>query len=92
MKEFAMITSRELLDTSIAQLWTLARFLGEQLGDGREGTEPATAETVACHEILRSLSVLTLRLQAAGHGGGGDISLPLAARPSTRRIRVFPRG
>jgi hypothetical protein len=64
INEFAMITPRELLDTSIAQLWTLTRFLGEQLGEGREGAEPATAETRACHEILRSLSVLILRLQA----------------------------
>ena len=73
-----MITPRELLDTSIAQLRTLARFLGEQLGEGREGAEPATAETRACHEILRSLRVLILRLQAAGHESGGDIDPPLA--------------
>jgi hypothetical protein len=34
IKEFAMITPRELLDPSIAQLWTLTRLLGEQLGEG----------------------------------------------------------
>jgi len=56
IKEFAMTTPRELPDISIAQLWTLTHFLGEQLGEGREGAEPATAETRACHEILRSLS------------------------------------
>ena len=82
-----MITSRELLDTSIAQLWTLARFLSEQLGEGREGAEPATAETCACHEVLRSLSVLTLRLKAAGHGSDGDIDLPLAARHLLRGLQ-----
>jgi hypothetical protein len=78
MKEFAMITPRELLDTSIAQLWTLARFLGEQLGEGREGAEPATAEIRACREILRSLSVLIPRLEAAGYGSGREIDLALA--------------
>jgi len=40
-----MTTPRELLDTSIAQLWTLTRFFGEQLSEGREGAEPARAET-----------------------------------------------
>jgi hypothetical protein len=70
-----MITSRELLDTSIAQLWTLTRFLGEQLGEGREGAEPATAETRACHEILRSLGVLILRIQAGGKVDSGGISV-----------------
>jgi hypothetical protein len=85
-----MITPRELLDTSIAQLWTLARFLGEQLGEGREGAEPATAEARACHELLRSLRVLILRLEAADHGRGGNIDPPLAARHSLRGTANLP--
>jgi hypothetical protein len=71
-----MITSRELLDTSIAQLRTLARFLAEQLGEGREGPDPTAAETRACLEVLRSLSALIVRLQAVGHRSDGDIDLP----------------
>jgi hypothetical protein len=79
-----MITPRELLGTSIAQLWTLARFLGEQLDEGVEGAEPTTAEARACHEVLRSLRVLILRLEAADHGIGGDSDPPLAATHSLR--------
>jgi len=90
MKEFTMmITPRELLDTSIAQLRTLAGFLGEQLGDGRDGAESATAETRACHEILRSLRVLILRLQAArpDTAGGCGALPPIWTHPSVRRER-----
>jgi len=90
LKEFAMITPRELLDTSIGQLWTLARFLGEQLGEGMEGAEPTTAEARACHEILRSLRVLIVRLEAADHGIGGDIDPPLAARHFLRGTANLP--
>jgi hypothetical protein len=57
-----MITSGELLDTSIAQLQTLAAFLDEQLGDRSERAEPAVSETRACKEILLSLSVLILKV------------------------------
>lgn len=71
-----MITPRELLDTSIAQLRTLVRFLDEQIGEGRGGAEPATAEARACDEILQSLSVLILKLQAAGRESAGNIDLP----------------
>ena len=38
-----MITPGELLDTSIAQLQTLAAFLGDQLGDKRDRPESATS-------------------------------------------------
>jgi hypothetical protein len=51
-----MITRRELLDTSIAQLQTLAAFLGEQLSESADGS--AVLETRACKEILRALSAL----------------------------------
>jgi hypothetical protein len=85
-----MITPRELLDTSIAQLWTLARFLGEQLGEGREGAEPTTAEARACHEILQSLRLLIVRLEAADHGIGGGIDPPLVARHFLRATANLP--
>jgi len=60
-----MITPQELLDTSIAQLRTLAAFLSEQLGQSGERSESAAMEVQRCEEILLSLSVLILRLQAA---------------------------
>jgi hypothetical protein len=97
-----MITSRDLLDTSIAQLETLVRFLGEQLREGREGSERDAAETRACRETLRSLSVLILKLKAAGQGSGGNIDLSvivdsnddaaLAHRADRRLMNSYPRG
>jgi hypothetical protein len=67
------ITPNELLDTSIAQLRTLAAFLREQLGDGAERM-PSAGQVRACKELLRALSALILRLQAAREplaGAGG---------------------
>jgi len=58
------IAHSELLDTSIAQLRTLAAFLREQLGHGADRM-PATAQARACSELLAALSALILRLQAA---------------------------
>ena len=84
-----MITSRELLDTSIAQLWTLARFLGEQLGEDRDGIESDRAETRACREIVRSLRALILSLEAAGRVRGGDIELPATRQ---RWHESYPHG
>ena len=50
-REFAlMITRRELLETSIAQLKTLAAFLSDQLADAADGS--VALETRACKEIL----------------------------------------
>ncbi len=60
-----MITPAELLDTSIAQLQTLAAFLGDQLGDRSARPASSTSETRACEEILRSLSMLILKLETA---------------------------
>jgi hypothetical protein len=64
------ITPGELLDTSIAQLHTLAAFLGDQLGEpgGRGEARFASLEVCACKEVLVSLSVLIPRLQAARNG------------------------
>jgi hypothetical protein len=58
------ITSRELLDTSIAQLQTLAASLRDQLSESGDGTEAVSLEARACKEIQRSLSVLISKLQA----------------------------
>jgi hypothetical protein len=70
-----MITPGELLDTSIAQLQTLAAFLGDQLGDKRDRAESATSETRACKEILLSLSALILKLRATRHMTAGAHSI-----------------
>lgn len=59
------ITPNELLDTSIAQLRTLAAFLREQLGHCADGTSSTGAQARACREALDSLTVLILQLQAA---------------------------
>ncbi len=56
---------RLLLDTSIAQLRTLAAFLAEEMGEYREKSEPASLEARACKEILLTISVLIPKLQAA---------------------------
>jgi hypothetical protein len=69
-----MITPGELLDTSIAQLQTLAAFLGDQLGDKRDRPE-STSEARACKEILVSLSALILKLRAARHLTAGGQSV-----------------
>lgn len=77
-------------------------FLGEQLRERREGAERDAAETRACREIVRSLSVLILGLQAAGHGRGGDMDLSAivdsdddASPPQTtdrRKMNSYPSG
>ena len=72
------ITTNELLDTTIAQLRTLAAFLREQLGHGTESKTSASPQVRACREVLGSLSVLILRLQAAreARAGAGESELP----------------
>ena len=66
-----MISPAELLDTSVAQLQTLTAFLGEQLGDRNDRPDSATSEARACGEILLSLSVLILKLDAGRHMAPG---------------------
>jgi hypothetical protein len=51
-----MITRRELLETSIAQLRTLANFLSDQLRETADRS--AASETRACKEILRAVDTL----------------------------------
>jgi hypothetical protein len=58
-------TPRLLLDTSIAQLQTLASFLAEEMSEFRQKTVVATPEARACKEILMTISVLISKLQAA---------------------------
>jgi len=61
-----MTTSPQLLlDTSIAQLQTLAAFLAEEMGEYRQKTVVASREARACKEILLTISVLIPKLQAA---------------------------
>ena len=60
-----MITPRDLLDTSIAQLRTLAAFVGDQVGESGDRSESRSLEVRACKELLLSLSVLILKLQTA---------------------------
>jgi hypothetical protein len=59
------ITPRVLLDTSIAQLQTLASFLAEEMGEYRQRAVVVTPEARACKEILLTISVLIPKLQAA---------------------------
>jgi hypothetical protein len=58
-----MITPQELLDTSIAQLQTLAAFLDDQLADGSEDGGCGAPEAGACRELLGSLRVLIPKLE-----------------------------
>jgi hypothetical protein len=59
------LTPCVLLDTSIAQLRTLAAFLAEEMGEFRDQAEPASLEARACKEILLTIRVLIPKLQAA---------------------------
>jgi hypothetical protein len=74
-----MTTPRLLLDTSIAQLQTLASFLAEQMGEYRQKSVFATPEARACKEILLTISVLIPKLRAARHVVGGE-EAPLMGR------------
>jgi len=58
------LSPRLLLDTSIAQLQTLASFLAEEMGEQRERSR-ASPEARACKEILLTISVLIPKLRAA---------------------------
>ena len=58
-----LITPQEVLDTSVAQLETLAAFLREQLDESIDDPGCVTEETRACKEILGSLRVLILRVR-----------------------------
>jgi hypothetical protein len=64
------ITPAELLDTSIAQLQTLAAFLADQLSDAsaEDGTSPAATETRVCREVLDALGALIYKLHATRPG------------------------
>jgi len=59
------LTPRVLLDTSIAQLRTLAAFLAEEMGEYGQRSDAANLEARACKELLLTISVLIQTLQAA---------------------------
>jgi hypothetical protein len=71
------LTPRILLDTSIAQLRTLAAFLAEEMGEYRHKSEAANLEARACKEILLTISVLIPKLQAARYVVTTDDGAPL---------------
>jgi hypothetical protein len=56
---------RILLDTSIANLRTLAAFFADELGNCGQRTPVPTPEARACQEALLTISVLIPKLQAA---------------------------
>jgi hypothetical protein len=58
-----LITPQEVLDTSVAQLETLAAFLREQIDESVDDRRHVTKETRACKEILGSLRILILRVR-----------------------------
>jgi hypothetical protein len=76
-----MITTRELLQTSIGQLQILAAFLGEQLGGCDDRSKSETAETWACHAILDQLTALILKLESAGGDQPHSLSQPAVTIP-----------
>jgi hypothetical protein len=61
-----MITTQELLETSIGQLRILAAFLSEQLGGRADRSKSESAETRACRDILDQLTALILKLESVG--------------------------
>jgi hypothetical protein len=80
------ITPRELLDTSIAQLRTLAAFLGDQLGESGDDSEVSagTLEVCACKEVLVSLGALIPKLQATRNVISGESKFALYDDVSNR--------
>jgi hypothetical protein len=83
-----MVTPGELLDTSIAQLQTLAAFLADQLSDqgAADRESPAAEEARACREVMASLGALIHRLRAA------RTAIPAAAHPDSLHTRVARPG
>jgi hypothetical protein len=72
---------RVLLETSIANLRTLATLFADELGNcGRTSTVPSP-EARACQEALMTISVLIPKLQAARY------VMADAALPATRCAR-----
>ena len=63
-----MITRRELLETSIAQLQMLADFLRDQLDESVDRS--AASEGRACKEILRAVSALIQTHRSCVDRGG----------------------
>lgn len=64
-----------LLETSIAQLQTLASFLTEEMRESAAEL-PTAAQTRACKEILLTIRVLIPKLQAARYVVAGEPPTP----------------
>jgi hypothetical protein len=69
---------RVLLDTSIANLRTLAAFFADELGNCGRASKVPSPEARACQEALLTISVLIPKLQAARY------VVADAALPATR--------
>jgi len=76
-----LITPQEVLDTSVAQLETLAAFLCEQLDESIDDPKHVRQETRACKEILGSLRLLILRARTRERGVVVTNGLRFAHRP-----------
>jgi len=85
-----MIAAREWLDTSIGQSRTLTAFLREQLGEGGDGSESEAAASRACDEILAYLTILVLRVEAAGPDFSSGLGL--AAQGAAKMPRTEANG
>ena len=72
---------RVLLDTSIANLRTLAAFFADELGHCGRASNGPSPEARACQEALLTISVLIPKLQAARYVVA-DAALPAARCPS----------
>jgi hypothetical protein len=67
---------RVLLDTSIANLRTLAAFFADELGNCGPKRQIPTPEARACREALLTISVLIPKLQAARYVVGDGAERP----------------
>lgn len=66
------MSGQVLIESSIAQLQQLSRFLADELSELGERSPEAVVEARACREILLSITVLLPKLQAARYVVGED--------------------
>ena len=85
---------RLLLDTSIANLRTLAAFFADELGNCGRASPVPSPEARACQEALLTISVLIPKLQAARYVvADAAVAAPRCVRsaPERRPRRVLRR-
>jgi hypothetical protein len=75
------LAPRVLLDTSIANLRTLAAFFADEFGNCGQASAVPSPEARACQEALLTISVLIPKLQAARYVVA-DAALPASRCPS----------